>query len=130
MRHDASRWTVSIEKAGRQTAMYSAPWGPGRAVTHPLAPSHQDGLPGATSTCPASCSTRSDPASTIVYSSNSGVCPGSTQPDGDRIRAMLTRGIAGVHPADELVDQLGLVSGGLDPRRLFDQRGHEWLAIA
>ena len=34
--------------------------------------------------------TRSIPASTTVYSSNSGVCPGSTQPPGLFIRATLT----------------------------------------
>src|ERR1044071_9761463 len=36
-------------------------------------------------------STLSVPASTSVYSSNSGRCPGSSQPLGERMRAILTR---------------------------------------
>ena len=39
---------------------------------------------------PVRVSTRSVPRSTSVYSSNCGVCPGSTQPGGLVIRATLT----------------------------------------
>ena len=38
--------------------------------------------------------TRNMPASTSVYSSNSGVCPGSIHPDGLRMRATLTDGVS------------------------------------
>src|SRR4051812_21110189 len=43
------------------------------------------------STAPRSCSTRSAPSMTTVYSSNSGRWPGSAQPSGDCIRATLRR---------------------------------------
>src|SRR5262245_48072529 len=46
--------------------------------------------PAWTSSTPPRCSTRSMPRSTTVYSSNAGVCPGSTQPDGLRMCATLT----------------------------------------
>jgi hypothetical protein len=54
--------------------------------------------PARTSTTPSREVTRRTPRSTTVYSSKSGVCPGSTQPDG-------------------LFDDLGLVAGGFDDRR-------------
>src|SRR5215208_8330159 len=47
--------------------------------------------PGRTSSSPSSCSTCSAPLSTTVYSSKSGRCPGSTQPEGERMWATLTR---------------------------------------
>src|SRR3954471_3528042 len=43
------------------------------------------------STAPRSCSMRSAPSRTTVYSSNSGRWPGSSQPAGERMRATLTR---------------------------------------
>jgi len=63
--------------------------GSGRAVADPFARRGDDRLPG-TSRTPASCSTRTMPRSTTVISSNAGRCPGSSQPDGEVIRAMLT----------------------------------------
>src|SRR4051812_36524686 len=47
--------------------------------------------PGRTSSSPPSCSTCSAPLSTSVYSSKSGRWPGSTQPEGERMWATLTR---------------------------------------
>ena len=55
-----------------------------------------------------------------MYSSNSGVCPGSTQPAGLVMRATLISGRPGVHAANELLDPLRLVPGGLDDGRLLD----------
>src|SRR5207247_5398745 len=49
--------------------------------------------PARTSIVPPACVTRSIPLSTTVYSSNSGVCPGSTQPDGLRMCATLTAAV-------------------------------------
>src|SRR5205823_12256769 len=46
-----------------------------------------------TSIVPPACFTRSMPFSTTVYSSNSGVCPGSTQPAGLRMCATLTAAV-------------------------------------
>src|SRR6185437_12504075 len=39
---------------------------------------------------PSRCSTRNEPRKTTVNSAKSGVCPGSTQPPGLRMRATLT----------------------------------------
>src|SRR5215210_7165573 len=47
--------------------------------------------PGRTSSSPSSCSTCSDPLRTTVYSSKLGRWPGSTQPEGERMCATLTR---------------------------------------
>jgi len=49
--------------------------------------------PARTSNVPPRCAIRSIPLSTTVYSSNSGVWPGSTQPAGLRMCAMLTAGV-------------------------------------
>src|SRR3989442_8128124 len=49
--------------------------------------------PARTSNVPPACFTRSRPSSTTVYSSNSGVCPGSTQPAGLRMCATLTAAV-------------------------------------
>ena len=49
--------------------------------------------PARTSNVPAFVATRSVPRSTTVYSSNSGLCPGSTHPPGLRMRAMLTSAV-------------------------------------
>src|SRR2546426_3043122 len=49
--------------------------------------------PARTSIVPPACFTRSRPFSTTVYSSNSGVCPGSTQPAGLRMCATLTAAV-------------------------------------
>src|SRR5207244_7194785 len=63
----------------------------GRAVLDPLAAARDHGLAGRDVDRAAGvCLTRSMPASTTVYSSNAGVCPGSTQPCGLRMCATLT----------------------------------------
>src|SRR6202167_5357654 len=49
--------------------------------------------PAATSSSPDLWCTRSVPRKTTVYSSKSGVCPGSSQPSGLRIWATLTPGV-------------------------------------
>ena len=50
--------------------------------------------PSRTSIVPPSCSTRSMPRSTTVYSQNSGRCRGSVQPPGERMWAMLSAVVA------------------------------------
>src|SRR5262245_51853447 len=45
-RYLTSRCTVSGEKAGKHTAMYSAPSAPRRAVSHPFAAANDDRLSG------------------------------------------------------------------------------------
>ena len=57
----------------------------GGAVANPLAGRHVNGLTSHDLRSPAFVSTRNVPFRTIVYSSNSGVCPGSTQPPGLRM---------------------------------------------
>src|SRR3954467_15387994 len=78
-----------MANAGRHTAMYSAPSAPGvEYCTHsPLCV--MTASPAPTSSTPSRVVTRSEPRRTTVYSSNSGVCPGSTQPPGLFIRATL-----------------------------------------
>ena len=75
-----SLFIVSGENAGRQIATYSAPPSSGVLYrTHsPLFATTAS--PAWTSSCPASCSTRSMPRSTSVTSSKAGRCPGSVQP--------------------------------------------------
>jgi len=86
----ASLLTVSGENAGEHTAMYSAPSVPGvEYFTHSPAPTITAD-PAFTSIVPLFEVTRKLPLSTIVYSSNNGVCPGSSQPEGLVILAMLT----------------------------------------
>ena len=126
MRHDASRWTVSIEKAGRQTAMYSAPSGPGVLYAHPLTPSHQDGLPGQDVHLTGFVLDSQRPGKHDRVFVKVRPLPRLDPPGGRPHPCDAHRGILGVHPADELIDQLGLVAGGLDSRRLFDQLGHRW----
>src|SRR6478752_6886109 len=79
-----------MAKAGRHTAMYSAP--PSAGVEYwihsPLWA--MTAWPAATSSSPFLCFTRSVPLRTMVNSSNSGVCPGSSQPCGLRMWATLT----------------------------------------
>jgi len=63
-------------------------------IAHPFAALGDDGLPGrhiqfAGLTVHALC-TRTVPRKTTVYSSKSGVCPGSSQPSGLRMWAILT----------------------------------------
>src|ERR1019366_1711156 len=73
--------------------MYSAPSVPGVLYwTHsPLRV--MTAWPARTSMTPRLCFNCSAPFNTYVYSSNCGVCPGSTQPDGLRICAMLTASV-------------------------------------
>src|SRR5882724_1411259 len=73
--------------------MYSAPSGDGVLYwTHsPLRV--MTAWPVRTSMAPALCFTCSAPFNTYVYSSNCGVCPGSTQPDGLRMCATLTTSV-------------------------------------
>ena len=78
--------------------------------------------PAATSVCPPSCSTRSEPLRTSVYSSNAGVWNGSSQPAGARMCAMLIDVGLRVHAADVLVDQLATGDG--DRGRAGNQAGH------
>src|SRR6185369_7151962 len=85
----SSRCTLPGENAGRQTAIYSAP--PGSGVEYWI---HSPGLvmtacPACTLRLPPLCRTRSTPSNTTVNSTNSGVCPGSTQPSGLRMCATL-----------------------------------------
>src|ERR1043166_7601932 len=70
--------------------MYSAPSGPGVEYCTHSPPWAMTACPACTSSAPPRVVTRSDPRSTTVYSSNSGVCPGSTHPLGLCIRATLT----------------------------------------
>src|SRR5439155_634586 len=65
-----SRCTVSGEKAGTQTAMYSAPSGPGELYSTHSPRRAITASPAETSIVPPVCLTRSMPASTTVYSSN------------------------------------------------------------
>jgi len=82
--------SVPVHRAGETPA--------GTRCTPPLqalntAPTRRGGnhpLAGRTSIVPPLCVTRSMPWSTIVYSSNSGVCPGSSQPAGLRMCATLS----------------------------------------
>jgi len=83
----ASRRTVSSENAGTHTAMYSAPSGVEYRTHSPLCA--MTACPAWTSRVPSSCFTRTKPLSTIVNSSNSGLCPGSSHPSGLRICATL-----------------------------------------
>src|SRR5829696_5405065 len=71
--------------------MYSAPAGSGVEYRTHSPPRTRIACPGRTSSSPSSCSTCSAPLSTTVYSSKSGRWPGSTQPDGERMWATLTR---------------------------------------
>src|ERR1041385_2034093 len=73
--------------------MYSAPSGPGvEYCTHSPACA-MTACPAWTSSGPPRVVTRSDPRRTTVNSSNSGVCPGSTQPLGLCMRATLTASV-------------------------------------
>ena len=117
---DGSRCTVCGEKAGRHTAMYSAPSGPGVLYRIHSPRWVMTACPASTSITPSFVSTRSIPRRTIVYSSNCGVCPGSTHPDGLCIRAMLSSR-AGIDPANEFIDQFRLIPGRLHPRGPLNQ---------
>ena len=88
-----SRCTVSGENAGRHTAMYSAPSGPGELYWTHSPRRAMTASPARTSIVPPSCVTRSMPPSTTVYSSNAGRCPGSTHPLGLRMCATLTAAV-------------------------------------
>src|SRR5438552_7229436 len=88
-----SRCTVSGEKAGTHTATYSAPSGSGELYCTHSPRRAMTACPARTSIVPPACFTRSRPFSTTVYSSNSGVCPGSTQPAGLRMCATLTASV-------------------------------------
>src|SRR5579863_6441788 len=88
-----SRCTFAGENAGRQTAMYSAPSGSGVPYWTHSPRCVMIACPGRTSSVPSRVATRSMPARTSVYSSNSGVCPGSTQPPGLFMRAMLAASV-------------------------------------
>src|SRR5450432_1871494 len=85
-----SRCTVSMENAGAHTAMYSAPPSSGVKYCTHSPPWTTTACPDATSISPPLCRTRNVPLSTTVYSSNSGVCPGSSHPCGLRMWATLT----------------------------------------
>src|SRR5258705_136197 len=88
-----SRCTVSGEKAGTHTATYSAPSGSGEPYCTHSPRRAMTACPARTSIVPPAWFTRSRPFSTTVYSSNSGVCPGSTQPAGLRMCATLTASV-------------------------------------
>src|SRR5580698_4361300 len=87
---DESRWTVAGSKADRQTAIYSAPSGPGVLYRTHSPRGAITACPAFTSTTPVFDSTRSAPFKTTVYSSNSGLWPGSLHPEGLCMCAMLT----------------------------------------
>ena len=81
--------------------------------------------PAATSRVPPWCSTRSNPFSTIVNSSNSGAWPGSSA----ALRAAHVGDAGGgsfrVDAADVFVDEFRFVAGGLDAGGLGNECGHE-----
>src|SRR5580658_1613802 len=87
---DESRWTVAGSKAERHTAIYSAPSGPGVLYRTHSPRGAITACPPFTSTTPVFDSTRSAPFKTTVYSSNSGLWPGSLHPEGLCMWAMLT----------------------------------------
>src|SRR5205085_5995024 len=89
----SSRCTVLGENAGRQIATYSAPSSSGVEYCTHSPPGVMIACPARTSVAPSRVVTRNMPHSTSVYSSNSGVCPGSTHPDGLFIRATLTASV-------------------------------------
>src|SRR5216683_2655925 len=70
--------------------MYSAPCEEGVLYWTQVPRGAMTACPACTSSWPSVVVTRSIPKRTTVYSSNSGVCPGSIHPDGLRIRATLT----------------------------------------
>src|SRR5438105_4961832 len=94
--------------------MYSAPCGEGVLYCTHSPRGTMTASPARTSSCPSRVLTRSIPARTSVYSSNSGVCPGSTHPDGLRILATLSDAVSvatrpmnssirfGLFPADSM----------------------------
>src|SRR5688572_11033587 len=71
--------------------MYSAPSGSGVEYRTHSPPRTRIAWPARTLSSPSSCSTCRAPLSTTVYSSKSGRWPGSTQPEGERMWATLTR---------------------------------------
>src|SRR5579863_1018791 len=79
-----------MEKAGRQTAIYSAPPSDGVQYWIHSPACAMTAWPEVTSISPFLWRTRTVPLSTRVNSSNSGVCPGSSQPCGLRMWATLT----------------------------------------
>jgi hypothetical protein len=82
--------TVVGENAGRQIAIYSAPSSGVEYWIHSPAWARM-ACPARTSSVPCWCFTCKRPRRTSVYSSNSGVCPGSSHPAGLRMWATLRR---------------------------------------
>ena len=84
---------MSGANAGRQMATYSAPSSPGVEYCTHSPRRTMTASPARTSNVSPFVATRSAPRSTTVYSSNSGVCAGSTHPPGLRMRATLTSAV-------------------------------------
>src|ERR1035441_9360475 len=101
-----------MENAGRQTARYSAPSGPGVLSRTHSPRCTITACSACTSREPARCSTRSMPRNTSVNSSNSGVWPGSCHPPGLRMCAMLVWVVAEfTRPINSSIS-LGLLPAG------------------
>ena len=103
------------------TAMYSAPAGSGLLYwTHSPALT-MIACPAATSNAESFSLTCRQPRRTTVYSSNSGVCPGSSQPHGLFMRAMLTAAVPELTQADEFLDGFGWLARRFDDRWFLDE---------
>ena len=85
--------------------MYSAPCGPGVLYCTHSPESMMMACPAVTSNSWLLSFTCSVPPSTTVYSSNSGVCPGSDQPEGLFMRAMLSCSVSELtRPTNSSID--------------------------
>jgi hypothetical protein len=121
---DGSRCTVCGEKAGRHTAMYSAPSGPGVLYRIHSPRWVMTACPASTSITPSFVSTRSMPRRTIVYSSKCGICPGSTPAGGTLHTSDADLRRAGIYPTDEFIDHLRLIACRLNSGGLRNQPCH------
>ena len=104
--------------------MYSAPSTPGVLYCTHSPACATTAWPALTSMAPFLCVTRNWPRRTTVYSSNSGVCPGSTQSAGAAHVSDAHARIPGIDPPDILVNELGLVSGGGDASWAWNELRH------
>ena len=110
-----------------QTATYSSPSGDGVLYRTHCPALTMIAWPTSTSNSRSFRLTWSVPWNTTVYSSNCGVCPGSDQPEGLFIRAMLTAFVPGIHPSDELFDDFWRTSCGGNRRGRQNVKG--WRAF-
>ncbi len=96
------------------------PFGFRRPVLHPFMAGNHDRFSGPDVNKSSRVFTCSMPFKTTVYSSKSGFCPGSIQPEGLFITATLTRESLRIHQAEVFLDDLFLVPGSFDNRRFFN----------